>query len=605
MPVLLIEKDTQSSSAHHFELYQTKGAGVVKDIIAQIRRGIKSTGFLIAVVLQLFALTYVHMDAGLFWQNPLEYFKCGDFYYTFLISTEQGLSWLIVPIAAIMPFGFVFVDDKQSGYINLVLYRQDRKKYVIHRAIVACITSAIAMLLALSFYTGFIAIVTPWTNVGTGWQELASAAPYKWRASDEYFFVLVFECFGRLIFSSMIWALYGLSMSNIWQNRIFVTISVIATNLFLESYIPMKIGAMNSLSYLQIPQCGSSQFLSVSLIKQTVYFAISLVMFGTTSVLRFSTKVHSISEKNRSFISCRRNTRIGLWNDQIGKMKMGKFTAELRACCSIKTLCWSAMTGWFVVFLSSNAQNVKYSVGDVLIECYGGMEWADPVINFSAIARWILLLLPVALGVAINLEREFGARSFITLNRYGSKTSWWTYKCAAQIVYVILCVTIMMLATILSSHFTGAEGFAVYGEDGDGFSILRTDIVWATAILFICHVLMLTQFQVFVHTLFNDARMGLIAYTIPPVVFCIMASNIDHIWNEKVPYNWGMILRTNMNTINGYVIEGMDGVAEWLPQCCIQINRAFGYQIAATIILFVLNCILIQYINIASRKQRI
>ena len=62
---------------------------------------------------------------------------------------------------------------------------------------------------------------------------------------------------------------------------------------------------------------------------------------------------------------------------------------------------------------------------------------------------------------------------------------------------------------------------------------------------------------------------------------------------------------SSFNCSDGYVIEGMDGVAEWLPQCCIQINRAFGYQIAATIILFVLNCILIQYINIASRKQRI
>lgn len=64
----------------------------MNDITAQLRRGIKSTGFVMAVVLQLFALTYVHMDAGLFWRDPLEYFQCGDFYYTFFISTEQGLS---------------------------------------------------------------------------------------------------------------------------------------------------------------------------------------------------------------------------------------------------------------------------------------------------------------------------------------------------------------------------------------------------------------------------------------------------------------------------------------------------------------------------------
>ena len=77
-----------------------------------------------AVLLQLFALIYVHMDAGLFWQDPLEYFRCGDFYYTFFISTELGLSWLTIPIVAMLPMGFVFADDKQSGYVNLVLYRQ-------------------------------------------------------------------------------------------------------------------------------------------------------------------------------------------------------------------------------------------------------------------------------------------------------------------------------------------------------------------------------------------------------------------------------------------------------------------------------------------------
>lgn len=95
----------------------------MNDITAQLRRGIKSTGFVMAVVLQLFALTYVHMDAGLFWRDPLEYFQCGDFYYTFFISTEQGLHWLTVPIVAILPMGFVFADDHQSGYINLRQHR--------------------------------------------------------------------------------------------------------------------------------------------------------------------------------------------------------------------------------------------------------------------------------------------------------------------------------------------------------------------------------------------------------------------------------------------------------------------------------------------------
>ena len=38
----------------------------------------------------------------------------------FFISTELGLSWLTIPIVAMLPMGFVFADDKQSGYVNLV-----------------------------------------------------------------------------------------------------------------------------------------------------------------------------------------------------------------------------------------------------------------------------------------------------------------------------------------------------------------------------------------------------------------------------------------------------------------------------------------------------
>ena len=236
----------------------------MNDITAQLRRGIKSTGFVMAVVLQLFALTYVHMDAGLFWRDPLEYFQCGDFYYTFFISTEQGLHWLTVPIVAILPMGFVFADDHQSGYINLILYRQRRRNYVVHRAIAACLAGAVAMLTALLLYTGFIALVTPWTNEGTGWQEIAMIGPYGWRASSDYFCVLIFECFGRLALSAVIWTLYGLALSNIWRNRIFIIVAVIATNLFLESFVPARMGIMNSLSYLQIPQCGTDQPLTIS-----------------------------------------------------------------------------------------------------------------------------------------------------------------------------------------------------------------------------------------------------------------------------------------------------------------------------------------------------
>ena len=198
------------------------------------------------------------------------------------------------------------------------------------------------------------------------------------------------------------------------------------------------------------------------------------------------------------------------------------------------------------MLLSSSAQRARFSVGDVLLECYGGMEWACPLVSFSAIARWTMLLLPPMLGVALNIEREMGTRSFFTMNRYQSKTAWWTYKGGALLIYVVLSVGVMLMATTLAAYAAGAQGFAVFGEDAQGFSVLRTDIVWMAMILFTGHVLMLTQLQILVHSISNDMRLGILCYIVPVVLSAMMASNVDYLWNEHIPYNWGMILRTDL-----------------------------------------------------------
>lgn len=67
----------------------------------------------------------------------------------------------------------------------------------------------------------------------------------------------------------------------------FIIVAVIATNLFLESFVPARMGIMNSLSYLQIPQCGTDQPLTISLLKQLIYFSAALGLFIITALFRF------------------------------------------------------------------------------------------------------------------------------------------------------------------------------------------------------------------------------------------------------------------------------------------------------------------------------
>lgn len=572
----------------------------------QLRRGFRSKGFWMAVLLQLFALTYVHMDAGLFWQDPWAYFRGGDFYYTFFISTELGLSWLTIPMVAMLPMGFVFTDDKQSGYINLVLYRQRKRGYVIHRALAACLTACAAVLFALSLYTVFIALTTTWTSGTTGWQELAQASPYGWRATSAYFYVLVLECFGRLLLSSVIWVLFTLSISNIWSNRAFIAVMVIGLGLFMDSYLPSRLGVSNTLSYLQIPPCGTDQPLALSLGKQLVYLGIAAGAFTLSVYFRFSSRLrlwvitfvrkHRLHLPQNQFIlfstSCFKGNRIK------------RFVAELWCFTTFQTMICGVVIGGFAVALTNSGQRAYFSVGDILLECYGGMYWFDPQVDFAAIARWTLLLLPPMMGIALNLEREMGERALVTMNRYGSVHKWWVYKSLALVAYAVLCIAIMAATTALVAYATGAQGFAVYGEDSDGFSVQRTDVIWMALALFTCHVLMLTQLQILIHVVSNDMRVAVLCYIVPVVALLVMMSNVDHVANMWNPYSWGMLLRTNIFAGNGYFFETGDGLNEWLPQCSLQFGNVLGWQALLGTVLYAIHTIAVPFAKISSRKKR-
>lgn len=95
-----------------------------------------------------------------------------------------------------------------------------------------------------------------------------------------------------------------------------------------------------------------------------------------------------------------------------------------------------------------------------------------------------------------------------------------------MLIYVVLSVGVMLMATTLAAYAAGAQGFAVFGEDAQGFSVLRTDIVWMAMILFAGHVLMLTQLQILVHSISNDMRLGILCYIVPVVLSAMMASNV-------------------------------------------------------------------------------
>ena len=130
-------------------------------ILRQVQRGIKSAGFWCGFVLLMFTLQFVHMDASLYWRDPLTYFGSGDFFYTFLISIYAGILRFMFPLCALLPAGMLYAEDKESRFIIPTLHRQNPRRYVMNRMMSAFLISAIMVVSAVALTTALYFLVCP------------------------------------------------------------------------------------------------------------------------------------------------------------------------------------------------------------------------------------------------------------------------------------------------------------------------------------------------------------------------------------------------------------------------------------------------------------
>ena len=577
----------------------------MKDILLQCRRGIKSKGFLFAVILMLYALNFVHMDAGMFWTHPLIYFGDGDFYYTFIISTQFGLLWILLPFASVLPMGLSYIDDKQTRYVDFLFNRQTRAQYAAHRLIASSVISALAIGSTLLVYTLFLAIVCPFQNIGTGWQEAAMAAAYGWRASSPYFYVFILECAGRLMISAVFWNMLEMSLSYLWPNKTFVTVAVLSICLLLENIIGTKYGIRYTLSWLQAPDMHTTEKLGISLQKQLLYLMAAAVIYKITAYCRLSQKAAS---RFRSFASrirlrgtLRVNQRLHFPVSHRGTF-LSALAADIRSMCTVSTLGGAVLFPVICVFLSRTHSLAQFSVGDLLLDCFGGIAWFDPQVDFAGISRWVLILFPPMTGIALSLQRDLGPRALITIHRFRSKSRWWLSKSFASAVYTLLCVVLMFITVTLCAYAFGAKTFSVFLENQDGFMVANQSIIFLTFFLFLTHVFMLTQFQILLHFTTGDMQIGIMAYLIPLLSSLIMCSNIEQIWNVWIPYNWGMVQRSSLLCSSGYLVNSSDGSQLFVDFCAINPRNSLLLQSGSGVLFMLFQASIVHFLPITSRK---
>ena len=571
--------------------------GVRMDLCRQLQRGIKSAGFWCGLALTLFTLQFVHMDASLYWKDPLAYFGSGDFFYTFLISIYVGILRFLFPLCAILPAGMLYAEDQNSRFIIPTLHRQRPQKYICTRMASAVIITGLMVIAAITITTALYLVVCPVEYQEDSFQVMAMGSAYGWRARPEYFYVFILEATVRLLLSASFWAFIALALSAIWPNNTFILVATLVFAYALEAF-QLKLGLQSwTVSFLQAPDLDTNTPLWILFSKQIAYLAVAAaacyICLRCALSARFQKGIQYIKSHISRIVERLSPPQRLLLPGKLAGGVFGQLWIDFRAFCSPIAILCTLLVTTISVSLTSVVSYSKYSMGELLVATFGGLSWVDPQVDFYAIGKWVLLLLPPMTGIAYNLERELSSRRFITIYRFGDVRKWWRSKATTSLLYAAFTVCLMFLWTACIGWMLGARGFWVYVTDADGFTVPGENILLTLFLQFGLQVIMLTQLQVLFHAMLHEVRAGIIAYLLPVIAQLLTCSNIEVTRNIWAPANWGMIFRTSIFCTNGYIMA--DG--EWLDLCAIQPLKAILAQLLCTLMIYTLHKTLITHVK--------
>ncbi|MEG2434561.1 MAG: hypothetical protein RSB25_23245 [Acinetobacter sp.] len=245
-------------------------------------------------------------------------------------------------------------------------------------------------------------------------------------------------------------------------------------------------------------------------------------------------------------------------------------------------------------------QTQAHSIGDLWLDVFGGFYWFEPQVNFTPIGLWIVLLVPPMMGIALSLDRELSSHIQLTLFRFHSKLRWWLSKCIATFVYALACCAVMFASVTVLGLCTGVSRFGVLLEDADGFLTSNDLVLLQTFGLFAGQIIMLIQLQALVHMATGRLQLGVIAYILPCIACLISFSVFDRTGNVYVPYNWGMILRSDIfSPAFMYVADG-----ETSPLCVTGVTAAMSAQLGLSLALTGLSMLIAKKVKLSEREVK-
>lgn len=136
-------------------------------------------------ILCFMCLFYPHMDANLFWKNPILYFKICNYGHNFIFSTQCGLIWLLIPL-----FAYITINYDVN---NVLSFLKMITKGILEFTI---------------FFSIFVFIIIFSSNseiTDSSWQTVARAHAYGKLAENNNMPFYTLFCYFRIVINLIIW----------------------------------------------------------------------------------------------------------------------------------------------------------------------------------------------------------------------------------------------------------------------------------------------------------------------------------------------------------------------------------------------------------------
>lgn len=481
--------------------------------------------FLYAVAssfIYLFSMYYMHMDCNLFWSHPYEYLSELDFPYMILASFELGLLNIGLPVAAVLNIRMI----SERTFKGIVQYWLGSLKQCF-----------LALAFPFLFFVLSSFLVMPHTGQ-SGWQSVGSRGAYQWRVSNEFIWVYIVECFGRLFLSAAFWCTLGVSLRICFErlskfqlcNIVFifsVVLSVALSRKGLQSF---------DLSFLQNPFVDNRIPLKQLLLRQIAYVMASICFFFSCIGVKRAIKQRKSADKYEKYYAM-----------YYGILVVG------------------------IPLLSVFIRGFDWKGNNLFLNVFGGINWGSPTVNINDCIGWIILFIPI---LSIIEHRRVFTKSQLKGAAYR--------ECAA---YAMLVSFFMFLIVYTVNLLNGGEITRTVTTNKMDLSQLHI-----LAVVFALFALQAGVIGIVYTTLnhFLESDLSAIGTMLTVFVMLLLGSNEDKLVNEKLFTNWGMVLRSSCFSQEFVTEYYEDGTCKIFTICSIDIRYAFLYQalLAGAMIIF-------------------